>query len=145
MAKKKEENPYLGGSINVGKMNNINQYAKEVASDPEALKTYRENEAKKTDQTIKELEAMTQKPNVMPVANVSNAPAMDLSRSDDKGVPYVNQNAPSVVANRELNYNAAKAKNAAAQKELEALEAKDATSTDRVVDGWFVPIVFHVL
>ena len=132
MAKKKEENPYLGGSINAGTMNNINQYAKEVASDPEALKTYRENEAEKTAQTIKELEAMTQKQNVTPVANTSNAPAMDLSRSDNQSVPYANQNAPSVVANRELNYNAAKAKNTAAQKELEELEAKDATPTENV-------------
>ena len=130
MAKKKEENPYLGGSINAGKMNNINQYAKEVASDPEALKTYRENEAEKTAQTIKELETMTEKPNVTPVANA--AKAMDLSRSDDQVVPYANQNAPSVVANRELNYNAAKAKNAAAQKELEELEAIDATSTENI-------------
>ena len=130
MAKKKEENPLIGGSINAGTMNNLDQSAKDLVNNPEALKTYRENEAKKKDQTIKELEAMTQKPNVMPVANA--APAMDLSRSDDQRVPYVNQNAPSVVANRELNYNAAKAKNAAAQKELEELEAMDATSTENI-------------
>ena len=132
MAKKKEDNPLIGGSINAGTMNNIDKHARDLASNPEALKTYRENEAKKEDQTIKELEAMTQKPNVMSEANASKAPAMDLSRSDDKGVPYANQNAPSVVANRELNYNASKAKNAAAQKELEELEARDASSTGNI-------------
>ena len=57
---------------------------------------------------------------------------MNLSRIDDAGIPYVAPNAPAVVANRELNYNAAKAKNTAAQKELEELEAKDATSTENV-------------
>ena len=132
MAKKKEENPLIGGSINAGTMNNLDQSAKDLVNNPEALKTYRENEAEKRDQTIKELEAMTQKPNVMPVANASNAPAMDLSRSDDQKVPYANQNAPSVVANRELNYNVSKAKNAAAQKELEELEAMDTTSTENI-------------
>ena len=57
---------------------------------------------------------------------------MNLSRIDDAGIPYVAPNAPAVVANRELNYNAAKAKNTAAQKELEELEAKDATSTENI-------------
>lgn len=132
MAKKKEDNPLIGGSINAGTMNNLDKHAMDLASNPEALKTYRENEAKKEAQTIKELEAMTQKPNVMSEVNASKAPAMDLSRSDDKGVPYANQNEPSVVANRELNYSGAKAKNAAAQKELEELEAKDATSTENI-------------
>ena len=132
MAKKKEENPLIGGSINAGTMKNLDKHARDLASNPEALKTYRENEAQKEAQTIKELEAMTQKPNVMSEANASKAPAMDLSRSDDQRVPYANQNAPSVVANRELNYNASKAKNAAAQKELEELEAKDATSTENI-------------
>ena len=136
MAKKKEENPLIRGSINAGIMNNLDQHAKDLVNDPEALKTYRENEAEKRDQTIKELETMTQKPNVRPVANASNASAMDLSRSDDQGVPYANQDAASVIANRELhsNYSAAKAKakNAAAQKELEALEAIDATSTENM-------------
>lgn len=132
MAKKKEENPLIGGSINAGTMKNLDKHARDLASNPEALKTYRENEAQKEAQTIKELEAMTQKPNVMSEANASKAPAMDLSRTDDQGVPYANQNAPSVVANRELNYNASKAKNEAAQKELEELEAKDATSTENI-------------
>ena len=132
MAKKKEENPLIGGSINAGTMKNLDKHARDLASNPEALKTYRENEAQKEAQTIKELEAMTQKPNVMSEANASKAPAMDLSRSDDQRVPYANQNAPSVVANRELNYNASKAKNEAAQKELEELEAKDAISTENI-------------
>ena len=132
MAKKKEENPLIGGSINAGTMKNLDKHARDLASNPEALKTYRENEAQKEAQTIKELEAMTQKPNVMSEANASKAPAMDLSRSDDQRVPYANQNAPSVVANRELNYNAYKAKNEAAQKELEELEAKDAISTENI-------------
>lgn len=57
MAKKKEDNPLIGGSINAGTMNNLEQNAKDLVSNPEALKTYRENEAKKKDQTIKELEA----------------------------------------------------------------------------------------
>ena len=57
---------------------------------------------------------------------------MNLSRTDDAGIPYADPNAPAAVKDREANYNAAKAKNAAAQKELETLEAMDATSTENI-------------
>ena len=36
MAKKKEENPLIGGSINAGTMNNLDQSAKDLVNNPEA-------------------------------------------------------------------------------------------------------------